>query len=252
MIKKIKSRFLCLLLSVLSVVTMISPISAQAADNNYDGGWNMVTTDVTVVDKNGSYVGYIYAGEGVTVLTFPENNMCEVEFSTPSGPKVGYVHSSNLLYYLNGRPGSCVGTISTSTTTYYDTSPALAAGSVSKGERVAVLCKSRGWAYIEYNVYDGTRKRGFIPSSCVTCYGYPPVSLYQDTMNESFTVESTMTVYSGPSRAYPVIGEVYTSDNGNIYCHDIIQMSGAEYAYLISYPASGATKYGYVLRFGPD
>lgn len=248
MLKRFKSRFLGIALAIASVLTLAQPLSAHAA-SYYDGGWSMMSANSAVTAENGSHVGTVYVWEGVTVLYF-SGDKAFIEYSASGTPKRGYVNYSSLCYTNTSFPGSCVGEITASTNTYYGTSTALRAGSVSTGEIVSVLAKSGDWAYIEYNTTaDAKRKRAFIPSANVMCYNTNNLSgLYQNGGGTNYPVSSTITVYSGPSNKYPTIGSIYASDNGQVKYYARFAGDNGRTMLFVSYPASGSTKYGYIYQ----
>lgn len=174
--------------------------------------------------------------------------MVKVEYSGTSSAKIGYIPSSALLYI---REGGAVAMVNTSSTTYFTPSTTFYAGSVSTGELVAVLAKKNGWAYVEYNVSNGLRKRAYILESNISlCSETALISsrFYQDYLYENISVSTTSntTVYSGPSEHYAVIGTIYPSDNGSVKKYYSWSTSGTWH--YVSYPAGGTVKYGYIKK----
>lgn len=243
----IKTRIVSLLLAVFTVLTFIPATPAMAAEDYSSGGWNQVRTTCDVTNANGAKIGTVYAGEGVTVLTMGGiYGKAYIEYSASSSAKRGYVPLDciNLLNFY----GSCVGRITSSSSTYYAPNTTFRAGSVSSGEYVAVLAESSGWTYIEYNVSGGSRKRAFIPTSCVSRYSSVRNTFYHVGENPtSFNVTHYMTVYAGPNPGtYPEIGSINSNDNGAVYYYMTFANTNGHYMAYISYPTSSGTKYGYI------
>lgn len=231
----IKTRFTSFLLTILTVLTLFPAVPAMAAEvegkftsnatlysGQYTGGWDQVSSTTTVTDANGSSIGTVYAGEGVTVFNY-RNGTAYIEYSAGSSYKRGYIPTSRLRY--NGRyPETDVGIVVTATSTYYSPYGSFRAGSVGVGEYVALLTRCDGWDYIEYNVSGGNRKRAYVPSSCIQHqYGTARNDFYSIVRSDEYTTLFTVPageqrrVYCGPNSAtYADIGYITQSDNGNL------------------------------------
>lgn len=247
--KKVKQRILCFVLGFVTVMTVIQPISSLAAEDYSAGGWNQIQTTTTVVNANGSTVGTVYAGEGVTVLYF-SGDRAYIEYSASNSPKRGYVNKS-VFRYINKYNDTAIGRIISSSNTYYSPSPTHYAGSVSSGEYVTILCVNGGWAYIEYNVAGGLRKRAFIPFSNIQPYAsnYRKTFYHQTgVIGLSVPVSSYITVYSGPNgSSYSEAGTIYPSDNGKVFSYNLsFTSSDGRRMLYVSYPSGNSTKYGYI------
>lgn len=243
--KKIKTRFLCYVLALVCVLTAFQPMSVKAADYS-SGGWNQVMTNTSVVDGNGNYVGTVFAGDGVTVF-YVSGDTAYIEYSAGSSYKRGYVNKSIFSYFGGRYPGSAVGLVTSSTNAYYSPSTTFYAGAVNTGEYVAILCRSGGWDYIEYNISNGLRKRAFVPSSAIAAYSTPRSSFYQSGSGINFTANSTITVYSGPNaNTYGTVGQIFAKDVVSIYATFSDGVGGS--MVYISYPAGNGYKYGYIYR----
>ena len=147
---------------------------------------------------------------------------------------------------------SAYGVINTTSNTYYTPGGYNLAGSVNKYENVSVLCCNGNWSYIEYNVANAQRKRAFILTSHINIYGSNELThFYHEEEEISHPVYSNLTVYAGPNpETYPVIGEIYSSDNGNVFRYSIsnivfIDCYGRE-MYYVKYPVGNTYKYGYI------
>lgn len=250
MSKKISIRFLSIILTLITVLSIGRMIPATAAEDYSSGGWNQVKNTSTIVNSSGGSVGTVYAGEGVTVLYF-SGDRAYIEYSASNSPKQGFISTSNLVYNRIYSE-TAVGRISSSTSTYYSPTTAHYAGSVSSGEYVAVLCNNNSWAYIEYNISGGQRKRAFIRSSCLYCYSHNAnYSLYQDDENllgiGMTNITSNRTVYAGPDKdAYPSIGTVYPSDNYNVWAFIQFKDGSGNKVNFVEYPTDKGPKYGYI------
>lgn len=238
----IKKRIVTLMLAFVCALTAFPVTQAFAANDYSQGGWSMIYTTSTVKKADGTTVGTVSAGEGVTVLYY-SGSKAWIEYSASGTAKQGFIPTVNLLYG-GTYPGSCVGKVTANKTTYYSPSTSLNAGSISSGEFVSVLCKKNGWAYVEYNVTSSAkRKRAFITTSSLTCYGTPNSNFYHDSTVKDVS-GIAKTVYAGPSSKYPSIGQIYSTDIGVKRYAAFLDHNGNTY-YYVSYPTSGGTKYGY-------
>lgn len=159
-----RTRVMSFLLILITIFTMLPAVNVSAA-TTYDGGWAVARTNLAIFNKStgGTKIGTIYANEGFTVLS-KSGNTYYVNYSTPNGAKQGYFTFHNV--YTAHLPDSCVGIVKSNATTYYgpNTTKYDNAGSVYKGEIVAVLEKYQDWAYIEYNVPSG-RRQAYVKTS---------------------------------------------------------------------------------------
>lgn len=248
MIRKIKTRILCSILTLVSLLTIIPSATTMAAENYADGGWNQMQSTTTVVDSNGSTVGTVYAGEGVTVLYF-SGSKAYIEYSASNTAKRGFVNTSTFRY-INKYNQTAVGKVITSSTTYYSPSTTYYAGSVSPGEYVSVLCKSGSWAYVEYNVSGGLRKRAFMPASNIQYYSSNIRSSFYHQVGGpglKVPISSNVTVYSGPNgNTYSQAGTIYADDNGKVFSYATFTDGSGRSMLYVSYPAGNSTKYGYI------
>ena len=175
MFKNLKTRLLAIVLSLVTIVAVIPGIATTAyATENYGAGcWAYAYTTTMVYDNvertvfNGKYV---YASEGVTVLTVHSSssgNVYKIQYSTTSGPKTGYVLWNQVCVDGNN---TLVGIVNSNATVYSDSgSMGSAIGSVSSGEIVSILAKRNSRYYIEYNVNSSQgRKRGFVSVSSIS------------------------------------------------------------------------------------
>ena len=246
--KKIKNRIMCFVLALVSILTVMQPIPAFAEDYS-TGGWDQLQVTTSVVNSSGGYVGTVMAGEGITIL-YISGDRAYIEYSAGNTYKRGFVSIYNLKYY-GGFSDTAVGRVTSSSNTYYSPNTTYYAGVVNAGEYVAVLCNSNGWAYVEYNVSSGNRKRAFMPSSNLYCYSNSRASFYHvNTLGTRLAVPSRKTVYAGPnSSSYPVIGEIYTEDSNKVYKYwDFYDANGSRMWY-VSYPAGNGEKYGYIYAY---
>lgn len=245
MTKKLSIRFLCFVLTLVCVLSLIPSLPAMAAENYATGGWAMVRNNTEVVNENGGHVGTVYSLEGVTVLSI-SGNTAYIEYATSGTPKKGYVNTS--CFYRNEVSTTCVGKANTSCSTYYSPSTALRAGSISSGELVAVLATNGTWDYIEYNTTSG-RKRAYVQRSNLTLYSPPRLPSFYHVNPEypqNLSVLSRTTVYGGPSKRYAEIGYVDPGDNIVIFERFAVN-NGLDAMVHVSYPATGGTtKYGYI------
>lgn len=251
---RFKTRFFCLLLAVICMLCVI-PCTTVSAYNSLSGGWDQVVSAADVI-WNGEVVITADPGEGITVLNnawITNDDRILVEVNTLEGPVKGYI-SVHKLRWQGICPDSAYGYVCNSGTTYYSPDYNYPAGSVDAGENVAVLCYSGNWAYIEYNISNGMRKRAFTLASNISfaCNSKKPFTPFYHELGSSdenaFITYSSKTVYSGPNGAsYAVCGSISSDDNGAMHYHGEFADKDGDTMYYISYPGpTGATKYGYV------
>mgnify|MGYP000030096545 CR=1 FL=1 len=261
-IKKWTRKLIALALAIISTVTLVIPMRAQAAEYiNYYGGCEIARENLNVYSTSDcTYkIGTIYKYEGYTVLlkNSPEDYMW-VEYSTPSGTKRGYVsvprdegeirkdglakvNATSTVYY--GR---------TDTTGKYGSYQST--GTVYAGELVAIIAKNDNWAYIEYNTTAG-RKRGYMLYSNLEVYNRPEI--FPDFYNYNKTgtsmyVSGRTYVYSGPTSLFAQVGWVeneYVTKFSNVaVVYD--ENGNWMWSQYIEYQSGGQTKSGFIV-FGP-
>ncbi len=247
MTKNIKNRILYFALAIISALAIIQPSSILAVDYS-KGGWNQVRVTSTITNASGGAIGSVNAGEGVTQL-YSDGNRVYIEYSAGSSFKRGFISKDNL-YYSGGYPQTAVGLVKTSSNTYYAPNTSFYAGSVNAGEYVAVLCRplNSSWAYVEYNVPNGQRKRAYINASNIEYYSSNIARFYQDNNYKiPHPVSSYISVYAGPDgNSYPVIGQIYPSDNGRVYKYVRFHDGNGKYMQYVEYPSGNGIKYGYI------
>ena len=241
---KTTKRFLAIILTLVCTLTLCQSFSTKVLAAGGTNGWGMVRENTTVYNSSGSKIGTIYANEGVTILSDANNGRYKVEYSTSSGAKQGYINLSSFRYAETTI--TCSAKVKTSCNTYYAASTNLKAGSLSKGETVAVLCTNGVYDYVEYNTTSG-RKRAYVEKKYLD-YSFNKLRpLFQEDTarytHSSYTVPSNKTVYGGPSQEYATIGSVNSGEKVT----GIVQFKVTGYTMLyIKYTASGKNKYGYI------
>lgn len=240
--KKFTTRFLALALCLVTVLTIVPAMRANAAAPYHNGGLGIARTQQTVWTdtSTNTRVGSIYAHEGFTILENWGSAYVRVEYSTSSGTKTGYIVNPNIWTDSN----SCVASVNTSSNVYYGQEGAYLyrkVGAVSAGEDVVVLASQAGWDYIEYNTTSG-RKRAYIEHSKLT-WRNNPATVRDLPCNEHYpdkyiNVSNGTTVYAGPSEQYFRVGTVSTSDNPLYYCWEFSQF-GSTYVY-VEYEVDGS------------
>lgn len=239
--KCLSNRFLVVILTLVCAIIMIPSLKSKAATTQ--NGWAMVKSNTKVKDSSGNSIGTVYAYEGVTVLSI-SGSKAKIEYSTSGKPKQGYVDTSSFCH--NEVATTCTATVKKSCSTYYAASTNLKAGSLSAGETVVVLYSNGVYDYVEYNTTSG-RKRAYVQQ---TNLDYPSKKNMNELPQDTFVgykhkVNSTQTVYGGPSKQYAVIGSVNSSDNIRVF--DIYKVGNITMLY-IRYTANGHNKYGYIVE----
>ena len=238
---KIRTRIISVVMLVVTLLTMIPATQASAADP-YNGGAGIANSKLNVYNSiGGTKIGTVYAGEGITILRFLDDDYLFIQYSTSNGPKKGYVkwQDGNVTHY----DPSCVAKVTDGCNLYYGNSKTLyeKSGSVETGEIISVIAANDNWAYVEYNVNDGTRKRGYIGTGRISYYNKPSEGfdkLYLEkevTENDIFYVSGTESVYSGPTTKYPVIGSV-SDETVEVYDKNY---EGTNVIYYIRYDVDG-------------
>lgn len=240
--KKTK-RFFAIALAIVCVFTLCQSFSMKVLASGNTSGWGMIRTNTDVLNASGNKIGTIYKNEGVTVLSDAGGGKYYVEYSTSSGAKRGYITSGSFRYLVTNKASSA--TVNTSCKTYYAASTNLLAGSLSKGETVAVLCSNGVYDYVEYNTTKG-RKRAYVEKKYLN-YSSALDPLYQEdpqySPHSNYTVPSNQVVYGGPSEQYTSIGSVNKGEVVTV----IVNFRATGYRmYYIKYTASGHNKYGYI------
>ena len=251
---RINSFILCIVMCLVAVTGVF--FSNASAAENYNGGWAItrstqtVWTDPSKTSKRGT----IYANEGFTVLSQSGNYM-KIEYSTSQGAKRGYLVNPDVQTAFLDR--TCVGNVNANKTLYYgnNSSEYVVSGSVYAGEYIAVLGRNNGWLYVEYNVSDGTRKRGYMTTSNVTLYNDNNIyDLYTyENPGNDFYVGYTE-VLSGPGSAYPSVGSVGTKNSSELehvkYYYTYTYGNGA-YMYIeYIQNSTGKKKSGFIYVIG--
>lgn len=253
--QKTRKRFFGMLMAVIMLVTAM-PIQTAHAATDYNGGFALSLSGQSVysAQSGGSRIGSINKGEGITVLC-TGSGYAEIEYSTSSGTKHGYLQNPNYrLYRYANAPdvrNSSVAHVDSTASVYYgpSTSQYQRVGSVYAGEFVVAFGESNGWTYIEYNSSSG-RKRGYVSDSSLTIYYW--LRLRGHLLAESTVIDSSAWisgkhyVYAGPSSQYPTVG--YVQDENIIeYSTVYPDADGRSYQYVEYYVGSSSTrKSGYL------
>ena len=125
----------------------------------YGGTASLKATVYGAPSTTASNLGFIRAGEDVTVFSGNDDGFAFMEYSTLSGVKRGYVKIVELLQVQRGK----LCTVDALTEVVYS-GPAVTfatVGSVALNECIVALEYDGNWLYIEYNTSIG-RKRGYI------------------------------------------------------------------------------------------
>lgn len=258
MTKKISfKRFIALMLAVVTALAIFPTTSAMAAnDEGYYGGQGYAWQNETVYEDSACTTrkGTIYQSEGYTILYKNWDNFY-VEYSTPSGPKRGYVKHEPGEYPM-GIYRSCVSKITANTTVYAgpDSSRYAPLGTVYAGELVTVIGRNDyplgngyvgGWIYIEYNTNSG-RKRGYMIDVNNHMYSrpdaFPDFYMWQNAGSDTW-ISGSKTVYAGPSNQYATIGSV-SNENVTVLGWEYIK-DGDWYTY-VEYNTSSGRKGGFI------
>lgn len=146
--------------------------TTTAADNDSQKPAMKATTTVRC-GPSGSYAscGKVFTSDEIEVLRY-ENNYYEIEYSTASRKKRGYVPASSVKNAGNAATASNAGTVAYMTSaskTYTGPSESVyeKSGSVSDGEQVSILRSEGNWYQIEYGTDSGS-KRAYVPQNIVT------------------------------------------------------------------------------------
>ena len=243
----IKKQILAIALAILSLFSII-PASSISAAENYNGGWafSKSRNNVYSAASGGSQIGWVDR-EGVTVLS-QTGNTYYIEYSTPSGPKRGYLRNPDMdTRYLSS---SSVAKVTSNSALYYgpDTnSYHSTGGSVYAGEYVAVIAKEENWAYIEYNTNSG-RKRGYMPYTSLSPYNRPQyyADFYmkngvQDIINTTIRRDA----FYGPNESYVSVGYIDNTDK-NVPCYYEYLYGNGEAFHYIEYSVNGKKKSGFI------
>lgn len=225
---------------------------AQSALGSFSGSGSVKSTGVETVaayadapssnctvyscpNSNCATIGSVSAYEGITVFpSIKENGYTFVEYSTASNTKRGFISTSLLKKYNEGVKGKAI----KDTNIYYTTAADLKLGSIYSEEYIIVLGAVGNYYYIEYNSPSG-RKRGYTPKTAIDLYSSTGISSIA-TSGETIKMNSSQTVYSGPSSTYASVGSVSQNE------YAVMIDKGTREWYLIEYSTSSGKKQGYV------
>ena len=107
-------------------------------------------------------------------------------------------------------------------------------GSIYSEEYIIVLGAVGNYYYIEYNSPSG-RKRGYTPKTAIDLYSSTGISSIA-TSGETIKMNSSQTVYSGPSSTYASVGSVSQNE------YAVMIDKGTREWYLIEYSTSSGKK----------
>lgn len=252
----LQRKITAIVLALVTVFSMIPATDVSAAEvisSTYYGGGAIADHTYTVYSSTSwtNAIGTLYYNEGYTVLMQDQPmGYLWIEYSTPSGPKRGYIQ---VPVDDAAARGDAVAQVAVNSTVYYGRpdysgtyGPYQVAGYVYSGEFVAIWAKEDDWAYIEYNISGGKRKRGYVKYSNLTVYNRP--GIYPDFPSSNVPwVEyqsGRQYVYSGPTSMYPTIGYV---ENENVTVFDQYWQDGDTFVKYIEYSTSSGTKSGFLL-----
>lgn len=261
---KFDNRFFGLLIAVIvmlgivpSTTVMANSISDATIDTNLStsllaidystGGWDMLEYGSDIYNESGRVQAFLERSECVTIISAGNGRDAYIEYNTLDGPERGYINKYQLTYGGHYE-GSAYGIVASSGSTYYSDNYNFYAGSVSTGESVAVLCDNGSWAYIEYNISGGLRKRAFIPSYRLTTYSDAQNFFYHEGDDYGLmNISETKPVYAGPNGVlFPVCGEVYPSDSNDTIKYLFFYDADGDALWYVRYPVGNQYKYGYV------
>ena len=269
--KNYLSRFLALLMTIVSLLGVFPYATAYSASNESSltsvntvfgsiSGWGINRTggSIQVFDNenltnNSSQTHWIYNQEGFTIIRAFTNYSpwrYEVSYSTStdSTGRTGFISKASGVETFTS---SSFGTsILYSTNVWYgkNTNSYQPAGSVGSGEIVAALAVDGDWVYIEYNTTSG-RKRGWclknkmlLDSTGLNPYPSGSESYEQDS---SFGYK---TVYAGPGNQYATVGQIATNNKPeSVHIMARYNFSGATWLF-IRYSTTNGYKTGYILN----
>lgn len=268
--KTFTMRFLAVALSLVTMLTMVPALGANAAEideepvlveeqsvetatvepraigNNAGLGIAYYKLTVYKEENKNTTWGSIGQHESFTILE-NKGNCMRVQYSTSGDPKEGYIFDVGSVYVV---PNTCLARITTGANVYYGQGEYIyeTAGSVSAGEYVVVLARQYDWDYIEYNTAGG-RKRGYIMNSNLTRLNTPaveqdlPCNIYYPELKK--VIDKRYDVYAGPTEKYRTVGYVDRNDGELHYCCEFTKM-GSKYVYVEYKISNGKMKSGFI------
>lgn len=216
--------------------------------NSYTG-WADLTNAATPVyaGPSTSYVsiGSLASNESVTVFAGAENSFYQIEYTTATGPKRGFIPDSILKHYNLG--GLAIVNNEKIVVYYtpelYPTTPQH--GAIGKGEYVIILEKNDSRCYVEYNT-SSARKRGYTTVDGYTFKNVENVGPLPQLARDTYMANADIPVYSGPSDQYFKVGSL------NRY-EPVIRLAPNVFGFAyIQYTGSNTTKRGYVYQNNLD
>lgn len=253
MTKNLKTRIVSMIFALAMILTIMPPVTANAAAVDYLGSLGIVDVKTNVYKEQScsTYQGYLYANETFTILDRYSNGVWFIRYSMSSGPKTGYIHAVDFPEYWTMTYETTTGLAIPKghTDVYYGNSSTeyVRAGYVDQDEYVVLLSEYEDWVYIEYDTTAG-RKRGYVPYSSLTILDGGPLHngdfylmtpLFPGTTRY---MSGKYDVYSGPNTVYTKIGSV--SDMNLTVILDVSYFnSNASYStYYIKYDVDGTSQ----------
>lgn len=246
MCKRMTKRCIAVLYAMVMLVTAVTVQAQEIEDNSVSEdleenviergtllrnsksiGFAIAKKDIPVYDDKEFkyYTGKkIFANEGFTIIDNKDRRLLDdyvyVDYSTPNGYRQGWIQVIGFPSEWSFTPywGTVAATVTKTTSVWYGENADIYQhfGTVYKDESVALLEHDDGgyWAFIEYNTNAG-RKRGMVPYS----YLIPCVEgLKLNGLNSGWSdydpdyAARTYVVYSGPTRQYVQIDQVFAGD----------------------------------------
>jgi len=222
----------------------------QDRTNSYTGWADLTNAAVPVYagpDVNYAQIGSVAENEAVTVFDGVENCFYQIEYTTPAGPKRGFIRTNDLQNLQWG--GLAIVTSGEPLVVHY--TPDLITeipqyGAVAAGEYVIILEKTENndKYYIEYNT-SSARKRGYTASNRYFIKNSDNILIINDEIPDepeesSYMALSQTPIYAGPSEKYANVGSVFERE-------PVLKLKDDAFGYShIEYSAMGTTKRGYV------
>lgn len=211
--------------------------------NSYTGWGDLTNAPTPVYAGPGtSYasIGSLAANEGVTVFAGAENSFYQIEYTTATGPKRGFIPDNVLHHYnLGGLAIVNGGTIVVHyTPELKNESPQY--GAIGEGEYVVILEKNSTRCYVEYNT-SSARKRGYTTATGYTFKNMGNVGSLPDVSYTAFMTNVGIYVFAGPSDKYAIVGTLGLHEPMSKLLDNVLG-----YAY-IQYSGNSMTKRGYTL-----
>ena len=241
-ILNLRKRIIVFFLAMVTISTFLLNQPVCASERLIICGLGIESGNLDVYDlPGGSKIGTIYSEEGCTILDYYSDygEYYKIEYSTPNGPKRGYVLMQYIYNYTNTTPA----TVTQYTEVWYgsDADVYQKSGAVYAGETVALLNVGDYWAYIEYNTTQG-RKRGYVPYKYLNPQYTIPTGMIKYPIEVPYV--GSYTVYSGPSPQYVAVGSV---SNEYVNLLEIVTF-GDRRAWYITYNVPGQKmKAGYIM-----